>query len=146
MAKRLGLAHLDSDAYIESALGTTLQDIMDQAGREGFMRLEESLLLDMDQAFCVLSTGGSVVYSEAVMSKLSALGPVVFLRAGLELIRERIGRADNRGLVLPPGYDLLSLYDEREPLYMHYADVVVEVDGLDPEECADLVLMGLGKH
>ena len=143
LAARLGLAHLDTDAYLEACLGTTLQDIMDQAGLEGFKEIESSILMDISVASCVLSTGGSVIYSRALMDKLHALGPVVFLDVSLEAVRARIGRAEQRGLVLPPNQDLDSLYGERRPIYKAEADLIIVADGLSPGECAGAIAAGL---
>ena len=145
LAAMLGLAHLDTDSYLEACLGATLQDIMDQAGLEGFKEVESSVLMDLSVVACVLSTGGSVIYSKTLMDKLHALGPVVFLDVSLEVVRARIGPAEQRGLVLASNQNLDSLYRERRPLYQAEANLTIAADGLNPRECAEAIAARLAE-
>ena len=143
LAEMMGFAHLDTDCYLEAWYGTTLQDIMDQAGLELFIELESAVIMDLQPFSCVVSTGAGVIYSEPAMNKLSDLGPVVFLQAELETIQNRIGRAENQGPARVFGQDMQGLFEERHPLYLRSANLVIEVDHLTPLQCAERIAVSL---
>ena len=69
LAEQLGLEVVDADGLIEAQEKQTLQQIMDGKAmpRSGPSR---SRLTDMPLFSSVISTGGSVVYSERIMSRL----------------------------------------------------------------------------
>ena len=64
LAKRLGLELVDADGLIEAQENQTLQQVMDGRGNGVFREIEEQVLITMPLFPSVISTGGSVVYSE----------------------------------------------------------------------------------
>ena len=52
----------------------TLQDILEQRDYQYLRAIEQEVLLDIALDHAVISTGGSVVYSEQVMQRLSNRG------------------------------------------------------------------------
>ena len=55
-----------------------------------------------------------------------------------EEMEKRIGNVVDRGVALKPGFTLRDLYNERVPLYEHYADIVVDEEGcFQPGETVD---------
>jgi len=85
----------------------------------------------------VISTGGSVVYSEKIMARLSANSLVIYLRARLETIEYRVSLAPQRGIASEGQQTLSDLYAERVPLYEHYGDVIIDSDDETPESIAN---------
>ena len=81
-----------------------------------------------------MSTGGSVVYSEAAMKHLGSCGVIVHLTLDLPAIKKRLTNLDSRGVVLAPGKTIDLLYKERLPLYRKYADFTVSCRGKNHEE------------
>ena len=73
LAKQLGLDLLDTDGLIEAQENLTLQQIVDARGNTAFRAIEEQVLTAMPLSPSVISTGGSVVYSEKIMARLAAL-------------------------------------------------------------------------
>lgn len=140
LAKRLGWGQLDTDRYLESYYALPLQGIMDAYGLEEFLRIEDTLVSELGLTRTIISTGGSVIYSEKAMAKLKELGPVVLLDISEETFIERVGDAENRGLAIRPGATLRDLYNERQPLYRAAADIVVATDRHAPDECVDQIL------
>lgn len=59
------------------------------------------------------------------------MGTIVYLRLSYPEIERRLSDLKARGVAIREGYTLRDLYDERTPLYERYADVVVDLDGLD---------------
>jgi len=140
LADRLKWGQLDTDRYLESYYAIPLQGIMDTYGLDEFLRIEEHLVSELNLTRTVISTGGSVIYSETALERLKKLGPVVMLDVDENTFIERVGDAENRGLAIAPGKTMRDLYNERQPLYRAAADIVVSTDKHTPEECVDLIL------
>lgn len=139
VAKRLGLAFVDTDLLIQERAGRRLQQILDERGYREVRRLEEEAALGLAAGDAVIATGGSVVYSERAMRHLAGLGVVVHLKAGLGVLASRIDDYDRRGIANPAGLSLGEIFRERAPLYARHADLVVEVEGLTHEQVARAV-------
>lgn len=140
VAEGLGWAHLDTDKLLEAYYGLPLQQLLDRVGLGRFLQLEEHQVGALGVQRAVISTGGSVVYSQRAVDRLRLLGPVVFLEIGLETFLARVGRGDDRGLAKAPGKSFEQLYYERQPLYLAAADFSVRTDEGAPEDCARQIL------
>ena len=127
-AKTLGYRFVDSDLIIQERTGKKLHRIISEEGREGFLAIEEAvnLTLGNDASPSVIATGGSAVYSEAAMAHFKSVGKVVYLRLSYASVKKRLGNFTHRGVVMPEGYTLRDLYDERCALYERYADIVID--------------------
>ena len=146
IAARLGCDFVDTDRCIEKRQGVLLQALIDRVGDEAFRRIEEQAILDLKVSVpTVISTGGSVVYSEAAMRHLAAISIVVFLDAPMEAIRSHIDSEAPRGIIGMREGGLQELYLDRLPRYRRYASVTVEIGSDNPEEAATKVLTELGK-
>ena len=77
------------------------------------------------------------------MTHLKEIGTVVYLKLSYEEISNRLGDLHERGVALKPGQSLLSLYNERIPLYEEYADIVVDCDGLMLRESVEYIVRQL---
>lgn len=128
LAKRLGYRFVDSDLIIQEREGRLLHEIVEQEGTDGFIRIEErvNMTLGTPADRWVIATGGSAVYSEAAMTHFKDIGTVVYLRLSYPTVRRRLGNFSHRGVVMPAGYTLRRLYDERCVLYEKYADITIE--------------------
>ena len=143
-ASALGWAFADSDHIIESAYAAPLQQISDALGKDAFIDMEAEIVGGLRLSRTVLATGGSVVYRASTMEHLRAMGPVVYLKARIDVILERIARNPDRGLAIAPGQTVEDLYREREGLYERYATVTVDTAGLSPERCARQIIASIG--
>ena len=114
-AKTLGYRFIDSDLIIQERDGRRL-------------KIEEAvnLTLGNDPHPTVIATGGSAVYSPAAMAHFKEIGTVVYLRLSFETVQRRLGNFTHRGVVMPAGYTLRDLYEERCALYEKYADITVD--------------------
>jgi shikimate kinase len=140
LAEQLGWGRLDTDRYMESYYGISLQAIMDTYGLDDFLRIEEELVARLNLTRTIISTGGSVIYGERAVTKLKELGPVVMLDIGEDTFIKRVGDAENRGLAIGPGKTMRDLYNERQPLYRAAADITVSTDTSTPGECVEAIL------
>jgi shikimate kinase len=127
LAKRLSFRFLDTDKIIENKMGMGLQEIIDEFGEESFLNIEEETTLGLKLSDkCVISTGGSIVYSKKAMKFLKKNSTVIFLDAPLRTIDSRVIDRVTRGIIhLKKG--LPGIYKERLPLYKKYADIKIKL-------------------
>jgi len=132
LAKILNRGFVDTDLLLQAHCGCTLQEYMDAQGALALIEEEGKVLSQVDVCDSVIATGGSAVYSPVGMSHLGELGTIVYLQISYESLIERLVDLDDRGVVMKGGasMSLHDLYEERVPLYEHYADITVNVDGL----------------
>ena len=71
------------------------------------------------------------------MEHLSKIGSVVYIKISYETLAERLGDYRHRGVVMPEGYTLRDLYNERSALYEKYAHYTLETDSLSMSETLD---------
>lgn len=128
LARRLGVAFLDSDEEIVRAANMSIAEIFARDG-EAFFRDRESeviaRLLESEKA--VLSTGGGAFMSERNRSLISEKGVAVWLRVDLDLLWERVRHKDTRPLLRTedPHATLREIYETRVPVYAK-ADLTVD--------------------
>jgi shikimate kinase len=143
LARRTGRLFLDCDALLEQQEGRGVQEIVDSGGPLALRVSEERVLLGLTARRHVIATGGSAVYSDRAMRHLRLLGPVVWLRLGLDELARRIDNFAARGLAKRPEQTLADLYAERQPLYQRYADSMVDCQGLTPEAVVEKIIQAL---
>jgi shikimate kinase len=146
-ARQLGWSFLDSDEQLLSDTGRTAQEIFDADGDEELRILEGRALVEaiaLSEPVVVAVAGGAVL-SEANRELLMRSGTVVWLRASIETLSERVERGGARPRI---GHDatmsLRSLYRDRYPLYAEVAGFVIDVDDLTPEEVVARILTETG--
>ncbi len=138
LAKIINYDFVDADLLIQNQCDKTLQKIIDAMGPEGFIQVENEVLCDLDAHHSIIATGGSAVYSDDAMKHLAEIGTVVYLKVSLEELTNRLGGLYERGVVMKNGMgmSLSDLFDERIPLYEKYADVVLDIDGMNVRDSA----------
>ncbi len=145
-AKRTSRGFLDTDLRIQEVERTSLQEIIDERGIDGFRRIEERCVMELNCSKYVIATGGSVVYSEAAMEHIGQIALRVYLDVPLAELSQRLGDLDARGVIRAPGQDLQALLSERRPLYERWADVRVDCNGLDHDGAVGAILAALAAH
>lgn len=140
LAKVLGYRFIDADLLIQQEENRLLHEIIEQEGTEAFLEIENRVNANITAKKAVIATGGSVVYGREAMTHLSSIGTVVYLKLPFENLRKRLHNIQGRGVVLKEGQSLWDLYQEREPLYERYADLVVEEADLDVEQTIAIIV------
>lgn len=130
LAKALGMDFLDSDLLIQRSQGMRLHQIIEQVGDDGFRQIENRVNAEIQADNCVIATGGSVVYGQEAMEHLRSIGTVVYLELSCQQVQERLGDLHARGVSMKPGQTLQDLYQERVPLYEHWAHCTIHCGGL----------------
>ena len=143
IAAAADLTFLDTDRVIEAETGKKLPDLLRENGTEGFLAIENRVCAAIDVHDSIIATGGSVVYGEDAMQKLSSIGTVVYLKLAYPLLQKRLRTPRERGVVLRRGQSLYDLYRERVPLYEKYADIVIDERNCYPTQTAERVYRAL---
>lgn len=140
LAKITGRQFVDSDLIIQKQEGRLLKEIIASEGVDGFIEVENRVNAELEVENSVIATGGSVVYGDEAMRHLKAIGTVVYLKVGFDVIEHRLSDIRGRGVVLREGQTLRDIYDERVVLYEKYADVIVDETGLGIEETVEQIV------
>ena len=96
LAKVLGLPFYDLDWYIETRMRRTVKQIFDEAGEEGFRRIEHNILHEVAEfENVVVSCGGGTPCFYDNIDYMNAQAQVVYLKASPEVLHEhlKMGRA-----------------------------------------------------
>ncbi|MBQ2701453.1 MAG: shikimate kinase [Clostridia bacterium] len=143
LSEKIGYGYVDSDSVIVAREGKRLNEIIADVGREKFLDIEAKVNSEICADRCVIATGGSVIYREQAMEKLKTMGKIVYLKLSYESIASRLGDLQKRGVALKDGFTLMDLYHERTPLYEKYADISVDLTGLDVQRSVEKVAEAL---
>ena len=128
LAKRLNYEFLDIDKIIEKETGLKLQKIIDDLGDEEFLKIEERTILKLRSLKnCIISTGGSAIYSSKAMEFLKKSSVIVFLDAPFKVIQKGMANKNTRGIVGLKKKELKALFKERLSLYRKYTEITIEM-------------------
>ena len=147
LAQRLGWEHVDSDLLIEASTGKTVREIFETLGEAAF-RAEEAralkVALSRRHPSVISVAGGAVLDEENRRVMMESEAKIVWLRANLDLLAERVKSGDHRPLLgKDPARALSRLYDIRRPFYAQLANEIVNVDGLSPASVVGKIVKGL---
>ena len=143
LAKELAKPFVDTDIDLQEQINCTLQEYMDEHGYLALREQEAICLQSKRYLGHVISTGGSAVYSDDAMQYLKEYGVVVFLQVSLDEIKRRVNNAGSRGIAAPQGMTFADIFNEREVLYNKYADIVLNLDGMNPQQALDALVKAL---
>ena len=143
LADFLGCPFMDLDDLIVKKAGKSIPEIFAQDGEPAFRQLEARLLRQTVEKYMentvVLALGGGAVTAPASASLLREKTVCIYLRATLETLLARLeGETAGRPLADASLADRLAA---REPLYEETAHVIIDTDGLTPEEVADEIII-----
>lgn len=129
LARRLGIAFLDSDQVIEQQLGCSIREFFERDGEVAFRDQEEAVIDQLTQKEgLILATGGGAVLREPNRQHLHDRTVVVYLRATPEALIRRLRHDTSRPLlqVADPLARLRELFAQRDPLYRQTAHFTIE--------------------
>ena len=168
LAEKKGYNFIDMDYIAESREGMTINEIFKQKGEAYFRDAENKILKDFkknknnilnflkeekkgsdlksgnliingEDKYWVISTGGGMPVYKNNMEILKRLGYTIYLKAGSKTIYQRIGAEKNRPVLGINGFsekDIRNKLDEREKFY-EKADIIIYTDGLSPQSVAE---------
>lgn len=142
LARLTGWTYHDNDALLQQAVGMTAPELLEQGGEPVLRRAESDALTWVLAADPPLVAGvaAGVVLDPGDKARLAAARHVVWLRAPVPVLAQRVGSGEGRSwLEGDPESVLRELAEVREPLFAEVADQVVDVSGSTPEEIADAI-------
>ena len=140
LAERMGVPFADVDTVIEDRTGRSIAEIFADDGEPAFRALEEAVTAELLSRPGVLSLGGGAVLSPTTRAALRGRR-VVWLQVSIGGAVKRVGINTARPLLLGNVRGrLLTLLNERAPLYAEVASQRVDTDHAEPAEVVDLIL------
>ena len=130
VAERLGTEFRDSDALVEQRAGKPVSDIFLSDGEPVFRQVErEEIAAALTEFDGVLSLGGGAILDEQTRESLASQ-TVVWLQVDLTNATHRVGLNSARPLLLGNVRGtMLSMLNERTPLYQEVATITVDTSG-----------------
>ncbi len=123
-AKILNRQFVDTDAEIERLAGKSIPQIFKDSGEEYFRELERAVVENVCiRQGIVISTGGGAVLDERNVFMMKANGVCYMIQRDADKLATK-----DRPLS-PDAESAAKLYEERKPVYLAAADVVVDNDG-----------------
>ena len=150
LANHLHFEWIDADAEIETEAGETIREIFAREGEPGFRQRERKVISQLKRDRLVLAAGGGAVLNADSRREMRSAGPVVWLKAGVDVLFGRI-YADPATAARRPNLagggkeEIARLLTDREPLYRACATIEVETDQLAISEIVDQIVAEINK-
>jgi shikimate dehydrogenase len=128
---------VDIDVLIEQKNGLSITGIFESKGEQAFRQMERKEIAGIGNlSKTIISCGGGAILSGENRDMLRKSSIVIWLWANVDTILERVGNDNGRPLLrnLREKSDVKSMLDERIPLYAQASDMLVNTDGLGPDE------------
>lgn len=131
LASALRLPFHDADQEIETAAGCSISDFFERYGETAFRDGERKVIARLLAGpRHVLATGGGAFMDTTTRTLIKDQGLSVWLRAGIDLLMERVTKRPTRPLLKndDPRGTMERLMAERYPIYAE-ADITVDSNG-----------------
>ncbi|MBA2368316.1 MAG: shikimate kinase [Candidatus Protochlamydia sp.] len=150
VAKKLGhllkLPILEMDERVLEKTGTNNMHEVFSKGGELLLRETEMAIAQeqaSDSSDLIISTGAGVILNKVILENLKGnKGKILFLHAAFKTIALRLAEDKSRPLFENKA-KAEALYHLRLPLYLKYADEVIEVDQKNVYEIAQEIAEGI---
>lgn len=141
LSKLMSLPWIEMDDLVYKHTNTKNMHEVFAKGGELLLRETEIAIVKKyaSKAGLIISTGGGVVLNKIILDYFKKHnGKVVFLRASFETILKHLQNDTQRPLFQDQA-EAKRLFDFRMPLYLSYADKIVDVDHKSPDEVASAI-------
>lgn len=142
-ANKYNMKYIDTDDYIENHEHSSISDIFQAKGEKYFRQLETTVISELisNEQNAVISTGGGMPMREENQILLGKLGTVIFLKASMESIWDRVRNDTKRPLLQcdNPKGRIIDMLRVRNPIYTKCADICVETDNKSIEEIISII-------
>jgi shikimate kinase len=138
LARRWGVEFRDSDKLVEDIAGMSVADVFIEQGESEFRRMEREVIADaLDDFHGVLAVGGGAILDDRTRARLRDV-PCLWLRVGVGDAARRVGLNASRPLLVGNVRGtLISLLDQRTPLYEEVATWTIDTDARSIDEVVD---------
>lgn len=141
IARKLKLDFISIDKKITDKIGP-INDFVEKNNWEKFREIEEDIIGKIDADNTVVDCGGGVVESGKNIGHLKKLGRVIWLKADVQKIIERIKDKKDLPSLTNKSFtaEVEEILEKREPLYRKTADFEVDTNNKTIREVADEIL------
>ncbi|MFI3212465.1 MAG: shikimate kinase [Eubacteriales bacterium] len=133
LSYKVKMTFFDTDKLIENKEKTSITEIFATKGEAEFRNMENLCIKDLlkEKSNHVISVGGGLPIQEQNRALLQELGTVIYLKANVDTIYERVKHDTARPLLQgeDPKGKIAELLAKRENIYETVADYIVVVDG-----------------
>ena len=150
LAKDLGLKLVDTDQVLAERVGRTIDQYVAENGWDSFRMIEKMVVRSVSgRDNQVIATGGGVILDRENVHYLRESGWVVWLRASLSTLLERMNRDEESGRVRPalagvsPLAEIEAVLAQRTPLYDRAGDYVVNTDEKSPRAISEKIIRSM---
>ncbi len=144
LAASLNLEFIDTDDEIEEMTEMKVADIFAEFGEAKFREMESAYFVEKaKQKGILFSTGGGIVLNENNRKVLKENGKTILLDATAKTLAQRIHNTSKRPLLKDSDNleaRLQSIREERHPLYLECAHLIVGTDTLEPPQVVNSIL------
>ncbi len=131
LAKKLGYSFIDSDIVIQDTYKKTLEQLIEENGDAGFIKIENDVNCSISPEHTIIATGGSAVYGDEAMEHFKQIGTVIYLKVSEKELESRLGSLKERGVVSNGKSTVEEIFEDRKRLYEKYADITIVQEGRD---------------
>lgn len=136
LSEKLKIPFADTDQLIEEAAGMTIHEFVARLGWDAFREKETEVITAVrDMPVAVVATGGGAILSAANRTLLKSMGTLIYLKAPLQDIVERL-QQDAQTQKIRPQFtsgnlleETVAVLKERTPVYEAAADFTMDTAG-----------------
>ena len=143
LAKKLNAQFIDTDEVLELRTGVSVATIFEIEGESGFREREVKLVEELRGSNAVvIATGGGAVLDVKNREALKETGFVVYLKAELEVLCDRLRGGKGRPLLDSVNLEqkISTILEERHDIYLECANVVIETGFIGVNEMVDEII------
>lgn len=134
---------IDTDDFIVTREGMSINEIFEKKGEQYFRDLEKELCSRYNKPKSkIIATGGGIIKNDENVANLKKGGTIFYLRSTPERIAQNL-RFDNSRPLLQcddKAGRIAKLLEERKPLYEKCADVTIDVANIDIDATIDKIM------
>lgn len=142
VADALGCPFFDLDDIVVKNAGKDIPAIFAEDGEQAFRALEadglKAFIKKYAQSTVVLALGGGTIQDAMSANLVKEKTLCIYLQASVDTLKERLGNTTGRPLASGNWEPLL---ERRLAAYESAASVILDTDGLSPEEVADEIII-----
>ena len=143
LSKKMGMAFIDLDAYIEKKENKSVSQIFADSGEEYFRQLERDAVKELayKKSVILATGGGTLTFQENVDVLRNADNKIILLDLPVEVVEQRLQGDTKRPLLNRPDKEkvMRELYEKRLPLYRSAADIVVNAANSPLQVCMEII-------
>ncbi len=143
LSKKMGMAFIDLDAYIEKKENKSVSQIFEESGEEYFRQLERDAVKELayKKSIILATGGGTLTFQQNVDTLKNANNKIILLDLPVEVISKRLQGDTKRPLLNRPDKEkvMRELYEKRLPLYRSAADIIVNAANSPMQVCMEII-------